>query len=103
MNRVGTQPHPSATSQLKFYRAQPCPPEGQDPSPATTSPSHQEAYTKLLESFILQRMSSRSKEELQFCSLRNRIHDHRQARVAIHNSEKIDSKLVLQVIGKGTI
>ena len=48
-------------------------------------------------------MSSRSKEELQFCSLRNRIHDLRQAGVAIHNSEKIDSKIVLQVIRKGTI
>ena len=61
------------TSQLKVYRAQPCPPEGQDPLPATTSPSLQEAYTRLLESFINQRMDSRSKEKLQFCSLRNRI------------------------------
>ena len=48
-------------------------------------------------------MGSRSKEELQFSSLRNRIHDHRQAGEAMHNSDKIDSKIVLQVIRKSTI
>ena len=36
---------------LKLYRARPCPPE-QDPAFPTTSPSHEEAYTSLLASFI---------------------------------------------------
>ena len=49
------------TSGLKFYWAQPCPPE-QDPVLPTTSTSHQEDCTNLLDSLIHQRADSRIKK-----------------------------------------
>ena len=58
-NREGTQPHPSADKWTSFTEL--CPPE-QHPALPTTSPSHQEACTSLLDILIHQRADSRSKK-----------------------------------------
>ena len=57
-NKEGTQPHPSADRQSVTELCSP----DQHPALPTTSPSHQETCTNLLDSLIHQREDSRSKK-----------------------------------------